>query len=73
MRDVLNHRMTSWRRTGRGYFAPIGFTITVEDWDEVAHTVGMGGFTDWTRQLLGRAEERVLVSVIATERLAELA
>lgn len=69
VRVVVEHE----RRTGRGFFAPIGFTVTVEDWNEVAHTVGMGGFADWTRQLLGSAEERVLVSVIATERLAELA
>jgi len=61
----------SERRAGRGSFAPIGFTIVAEDQIEVEHTIGMGGFTDWTRRLLGRAEERLLVSQIATERIGE--
>lgn len=57
---------------GRGYYAPLGFTVTAEDHAEVEHRVGLGGFTDWTRQLLDRGEERLLVSVIATERLGEV-
>lgn len=57
---------------GRGYYAPLGFTVTVEDHVEVEHRVGLGGFTDWTRQLLDRSEERLLVSIIATERLSEV-
>jgi len=56
---------------GRGSYAPVGFTVTAEDRAEVAHAIGIGGCTDWTRQLLGRAEEQLLVSTIATEQLGE--
>jgi hypothetical protein len=56
---------------GRRYYAPVGFTVFAEDHAEVEQTIGIGSFTDWTRQLLERDEERVLVSTIATERLGE--
>jgi hypothetical protein len=36
----------------------------------VAQQIGLGGLTDWTRPLLGPEEERLLVSIIATQRLA---
>lgn len=61
----------SERRAGRGSFAPVGFTVVAEDPIEVEHTIGMGGLTDWTRRLLSRPAERLLVSMITTERLAE--
>lgn len=53
-------------------FAPVGFTIIAEDSAEVEHLVALGGCTDWTRQLLGRDEERLVVSRMATERVAEV-
>ncbi len=60
------------RRVGRGFYAPVGFAITVEDRDEVEHRVALGGFTDWSQQLLDRPEELLLVSVMATEVLADV-
>ncbi len=56
---------------GWASYAPVSFTITAEDHAEVAHRVGVGGFTDWTRRLLGLEEERLLVSTIATEVVCE--
>ncbi len=60
------------RSPGQGYYAPLSFTVAVEDQAEVEHRIGLGGFTDWTRQLLGRGTERLLVSVIAIEQLGEV-
>ena len=53
------------------HLGPVGFVVAAEDATEVEHVVGLGGLTDWTRQLLGREEEGLLVSTIATERLCE--
>jgi hypothetical protein len=59
------------RRVGRGFYVPVGFSITVEDRDEVGHRVAMGGFTDWAQQLLERPGELLLVSMMATELLTD--
>lgn len=64
--------LDSDRSPGQRYYAPLSFTVAVEDQAEVEHRIGFGGFTDWTRQLLGRGTERLLVSSIATERLYEV-
>ncbi len=55
----------------RRYYAPVGFGVQAEDDAEVEHPIGVGGFTDWTRQLLGRSDERLLVSTIAIERMGD--
>jgi hypothetical protein len=60
-------------RLGRSYCGPLGFTVSVEDDVGVEHWVGIGGFTDWTQQLLERPTERLLVSTIATDVLANVA
>jgi hypothetical protein len=65
-------RIAGHQAPARGGYAPIAFSITVEDRAEVAHEIGLGGFTDWTRHLLGRVAEQLLVSKLATERLAEV-
>jgi hypothetical protein len=67
VRVVLSVDRTSKHR----FCAPLGFTVAAEDHAEVEHQVGLGGLTDWTRQLLDRVGERLLVSIIATERLDE--
>jgi hypothetical protein len=53
-------------------FTPIGFTLLAEDPAEVEHPIALGGTTDWSRQMLGRDDERVVVSRVATERLVEV-
>jgi hypothetical protein len=63
--------VTGTHPRGRRYYTPVSFTVTAEDHAEVAHTVAFGGFTDWGRQLLGREEERLLVSTLATEVMWE--
>ncbi|MEO3745624.1 hypothetical protein [Plantactinospora sp. B5E13] len=40
--------------------------------DGVRVEVGDGGFVDWTRRLLGRPRERLLVSVLGVDRLSAL-
>jgi hypothetical protein len=64
-------RLDGHHPLGWASYAPVSFTITAEDHAEVAHRVGVGGFTDWTRRLLGLEEERLLVSTIATEVVCE--
>ncbi|MDT7781599.1 MAG: hypothetical protein QOF58_18 [Pseudonocardiales bacterium] len=34
--------------------------------------IGDGGFTDWTRRLLGNGKERLLISGVGVDRLASL-
>lgn len=53
------------------HYTPVGFTVAAEDRAEVEHQIALGGCTDWTRRLLGRDDERLFVSRIATERLCE--
>jgi hypothetical protein len=60
------------RERGRGYYVDAALRITAGD-DEHAIELGDGGFTTWTGQLMGNAEERCLVSCISTDRLAETA
>lgn len=60
------------RARGRGRYGPIGFAIAVEDSAEVEQRVALGGFTDWTRRLLNRNEERLLVSTLAAERVRDV-
>jgi hypothetical protein len=54
------------RKSGRGYYRRLCFKLFLDDAE-----VGDGGFTDWTQKLLSDAKERLLVSAVATERLAK--
>lgn len=63
---------TAERRVGRGFYAPVGFAVTIEDHAEVEHQVALGGLTDWGAQLLDRPTEGMLVSMMATEEIARI-
>nr|BFE72421.1 hypothetical protein GCM10020092_057220 [Actinoplanes digitatis] len=60
------------RVRGRGYYTDAALRIVADD-DGQTVELGDGGFTTWTRQLMGDAKERCLVSCLATERLTALA
>ena len=53
------------RQSGRGYYLDLCFKVNADGAE-----VGDGGFTDWTRQLLGNSKERLLTSCLGVDRLA---
>jgi hypothetical protein len=57
------------REAGRGYYRDLCFKVNAWLRGEVAE-VGDGGFTDWTARLIANQKERLLISGLATERLA---
>lgn len=60
------------REGGRGgYYEGLCFKVYASFGDELAE-VGDGGFTPWTRRLLGNAKERLLTSALGVDRLATL-
>lgn len=59
------------REGGRGYYEGLCFKVYASFGGELAE-VGDGGFTAWTRKLLGNAKERLLTSALGVDRLATL-
>ena len=60
------------REGGRGgYYEGLCFKVYASFGGELAE-VGDGGFTPWTRKLLGNAKERFLTSALGVDRLATL-
>ncbi|MFF1614675.1 hypothetical protein ACFVYA_43525 [Amycolatopsis sp. NPDC058278] len=59
------------REGGRGYYEGLCFKVYASFGGELAE-VGDGGFTPWTRKLLGNAKERLLTSALGVDRLATL-
>jgi hypothetical protein len=57
------------REAGRGYYRDLCFKVNAWRRGELTE-VGDGGFTDWTAKLTGNQKERLLISGLATERLA---
>jgi hypothetical protein len=57
------------RTAGRGYYASACFGISTVDPSGREHQIVDGGFTDWTRRLLGSEKERLLIGGLGTERL----
>ena len=61
------------REGGRGgYYEGLCFKV-LADFGEGPVEVGDGGFTTWTRQLLGNAKERLMTSGLGVERLVSVA
>ena len=65
--------VTAWagRSAGRGYYADLCIKVYVRVDDEVVE-VGDGGAVRWTASLLGNAKERLLISGLGLERVAQL-
>ncbi|WP_410669236.1 hypothetical protein [Amycolatopsis sp. cmx-4-68] len=59
------------REGGRRYYEGLCFKVYASFGGELAE-VGDGGFTPWTRKLLGNAKERLLTSALGIDRLATL-
>jgi hypothetical protein len=60
------------REGGRGgYYEGLCFKVYASFGGELAE-VGDGGFTPWTRKLLGNAKERLMTSALGVDRLATL-
>ncbi|VVJ17143.1 Uncharacterised protein [Amycolatopsis camponoti] len=60
------------REGGRGgYYEGLCFKVYASFGDELLE-VGDGGFTPWTRRLLGNAKERLMTSGLGVDRLATL-
>jgi hypothetical protein len=57
------------RETGRGYYCDACYHIFVKDSSGNDMLLVDGGFTTWTRQLLGNQKERFLISGMGSERL----
>ncbi|MFI6788832.1 hypothetical protein ACIBG4_16030 [Nonomuraea sp. NPDC050383] len=55
------------RESGRGYYIAACFKLRLGGVE-----VGDGGFTTWTRRLLGNAKERLLISALAQERTLQV-
>ncbi|SFW89026.1 hypothetical protein [Amycolatopsis australiensis] len=69
--DVPVHAFPE-REGGRGgYYEGLCFKVYASFGGEVAD-VGDGGFTPWTRRLLGNAKERLMTSGLGVDRLATL-
>ena len=60
------------RARGRGYYLDSAFQIRVTNADGVEIELIDGGFTDWTRQLLGDRKERLLISGMGIELIGAL-
>lgn len=61
------------RTSGRGYYSDACFKIFAIDGDGEEIELADGGTTRWTADLLSNAKERLVISGIAIERLAEIA
>jgi hypothetical protein len=60
------------REGGRGgYYEGLCFKVYASFGGELAE-VGDGGFTPWTRKLLGNAKERLMTSALGVDRLVTL-
>jgi len=57
------------RTAGRGYYTSACFGIFAVTPSGEELNLADGGFTDWTRQLVGSAKERLLIGGLGTERL----
>jgi hypothetical protein len=60
------------RSAGRGYYQALSFMISAVGRDGGDLGLVDGGFTDWTQRLLADRKERLLISGLGTERLAQL-
>jgi hypothetical protein len=60
------------RAGGRGYYQALCFKLYVTDASGTEMEIGDGGDVPWTQKLLSNAKERLLISAIAQERLAQL-
>ena len=78
--DAAAHRLAAdgivverWpeRPTGRDYYAGVAFKVFVEDGDAMVE-VGDGGFVSWTQALLSSRKERLVISGLGLERLAQV-
>jgi hypothetical protein len=59
------------RAAGRGYYVDACFHIHATPPGGTPLQLGDGGFTTWTRDLLGSAKERLLTGCLATERILQ--
>ncbi len=59
------------RVSGPGYYQDLCFKIFV-DGPSGTIEVGDGGFTDWTRSLIGNQKERLLIGGLGIDRLTDL-
>lgn len=57
------------RASGRGYYVDACFHIHATSPTGARFQLADGGFTTWTRQLLGNAKERLLIGGLGVERL----
>ena len=57
------------RTAGRGYYVDACFHIHATPPDGPPLQLADGGFTTWTRDLLGNAKERLLTGCLAPERI----
>jgi hypothetical protein len=57
------------RTSGRGYYTDACFHIHATSLAGTRFQLADGGFTTWTRQLLGNAKERLLIGGLGVERL----
>ncbi len=60
------------RTTARNYYQTASLDIRVLDGTGEEMSLGDGGFTSWTAQLLGNQKERLLISALGSERLCVL-
>lgn len=57
------------RTAGRGYYSAVSLRVDVTTPSGQECNLADGGFTTWTRQLLGNRKERLLISGLGTDRL----
>jgi hypothetical protein len=62
-------RLDGARLAGLGYYAGLTLQLWLETADGASLPVGDGGFTTWTRDLLGDRKERLLTSGLGVELL----
>ena len=59
------------RSTGRGYYTGLCFKVCIVVAGQELE-VGDGGFVDWSQQLTGNRKERLLISGLGVDRIAEI-
>ncbi|HXM59076.1 MAG TPA: hypothetical protein VOB72_26990 [Candidatus Dormibacteraeota bacterium] len=64
-------RLDPERTAGRGYYSSACFDVSAVDPAGIELHLVDGGFTTWTRQLVGSEKERLLIGGMGTERLLE--
>jgi putative lipoic acid-binding regulatory protein len=57
------------RRSGRGYYTDVCFTIHARNQEGMELLLVDGGLTTWTQQLLSNRKERLMTSGLGSERL----